>query len=111
VSDTINCPPKQIFLQAAMNTHLSQSLGVGALVGQHGTANWSAVAAMDVSSAIAAIDASEADPAITGRESGANTSPAITAIARSRRIVLWRFTSAKSHGREKIKSLSRLTTS
>jgi hypothetical protein len=81
--------------QAAMKTHLSQSIGAGALVGQHGMslAIWSA----DISSAIAAIDASDAVPAMTGRDSGANTSPAIMKIASSRRMVIWRFTSTKSH--------------
>jgi hypothetical protein len=29
---------------------------------------------------------------MTGRDSGANTKPAITAIASSRRMVIWRFT-------------------
>jgi hypothetical protein len=52
----------------------------------------SAVADMDISSAIAGIDTSGAAPAMTGRDSGANTKPAITAIASSRRMVIWRFT-------------------
>jgi hypothetical protein len=85
--------------QAAMKTHLSQSIGAGALVGQHGMslAISSAIADMDMSPAIADIDASEAVPAMTGRDSGANTSPAIMKIASSRRMVIWRFTSTKSH--------------
>jgi hypothetical protein len=87
-------------MQAAMNTHLSQSIGAGDFEGQHGMsfAISSAIAdidipsGIDISSAIAGIDASEAAPAMTGRDSGANTSPAITKIASSRRMVIWRFT-------------------
>ena len=91
-----------------MKTHLSQSIGAGALVGQHGMslAISSAMADVDMSPAIADIDASEAVPAMTGRDSGANTSPAIMKIASSRRMVIWRFTSAKSHRCAKIESLS-----
>jgi hypothetical protein len=81
--------------QAAMKTHLSQSIGAGALVGQHGMSL--AISDMDMSPAIADIDASEAVPAVTARDSGANTSPAIMKIASSRRIVIWRFTSRNSH--------------
>jgi len=78
-----------------MKTHLSQSIGTGALVGQHGMslAISSAVAEMDISSAIADIAASEAVPAMTGRDNGASTSPAIMKTASSRRMVIWRFTS------------------
>jgi hypothetical protein len=47
---------------------------------------------------------------MTGRDSGANTSPAIMKIASSRRMVIWRFTSTKSHRRVQIDSLPRLTT-
>jgi hypothetical protein len=36
-------------------------------------------------------------PAITGRDNGANANPAIISIASSRRMVIWRFTPAKSH--------------
>ena len=99
-------------MQAAMNTHLSQSIGAGDFEGQHGMSFAissapaeidissaiadmdlsSAVADMDISSAIADIDASEAAPAMTGRDNGANTRPAITEIASSRRMVIWRFT-------------------
>ena len=88
-------PAKHLAVQAAMKTHLSQSIGTGALVGQHGMslAISSAVADMDISSAIADIDASEVMPATRGRENGANTSPAIMKIASSRRMVIWRFTS------------------
>ena len=81
-------------MQAAMNTHLSQSSGVGALAGQHGLSPAiSSIAAEAVmSSAIAVIDASGVAPAMTGRDSGANMSPAITEIASSRRMVIWQRT-------------------
>jgi hypothetical protein len=81
-------------MQAAMKTHLSQSIGAGAFDGQHGMsfAISSAPADIDISSAIAGIDASDAAPAVTGRDNGANASPAITEIASSRRMVIWRFT-------------------
>jgi hypothetical protein len=74
-------------MQADMTAHLSQSTGAGALLGQHGIAPAisSAVADIDISSAIAA---SEGTPAMTGRVSGANTSPAIIRIASSRRMVI-----------------------
>ena len=77
-------------MQAAMNRHLSQSTGAGDLEGQHGMspAISSDVADIDISSAIANIDAAGAMPAMTGRASGANTSPAITEIASSRRMVI-----------------------
>jgi hypothetical protein len=95
-----------------MNTHLSQSTGVGAFDGQQGIsfAVSSAIADMDMSSAIAGTDASEDVPAMTGRENGASTSPAIMTIASSRRMVIWRFTSAKFHKTVQIDSLPRLTT-
>jgi hypothetical protein len=90
-------------MQAAMKTHLSQSIGAGDFAGQHGMSFAissgpadidisSAIADMDISSAIVGIDASEAAPAMTGRDNGANTRPAITEIASSRRMVIWRFT-------------------
>ena len=83
-------PAKHLITQAVMSTHLSQSTGVGALLGQHGMppAVFSAVADTDISSAIADIDASETAPAMTGRENGARTSPAIMKIASSRRMVI-----------------------
>jgi hypothetical protein len=89
--------------QAAMKTHLSQSIGAGALVGQHGMspAISSVIADADISSAVAAIDAV---PAMTGRDNGANTSPAIMKIASSQRMVIWRFTSTKSHRTAQIDS-------
>jgi hypothetical protein len=73
-------PVKHFDMQAAMNTHLPQSIGTGALDGQHGMS-------LAISSVIADGDAS----AITGCEIGANAKPAITRIANSRRIVIWRF--------------------
>ncbi|MEA2831449.1 MAG: hypothetical protein QOF22_2197 [Bradyrhizobium sp.] len=92
-----------------MNTHLSQSIGAGALDGQQGMsfAISPAVADMDVSSAIGA---AEVVPAMTGRDNGATTSPAIIRIASSRRMVIWRFTPTKSHISTQIDSLPRLTT-
>jgi hypothetical protein len=74
-------------MQAAMNTHLSQSTGAGAFEGQQGmsAAISSGIADIDISSDI---DASGVVPAITGRDSGANTSPAIKEIASSRRMVI-----------------------
>jgi hypothetical protein len=99
-------PVKHLVMQAAINTHLSQS--TGALAGQHGMplAISSAVADIAISSAIAAIDPSDGIPAITGRDSGANASPAITKIASSRRMAVWRFTPSKSHRWPEIESLS-----
>jgi hypothetical protein len=70
----------------------------------------SAIADIDVSSAIAAIAESEVVPAMTGRDSGPITNPAIVRIASRRRMVIWRFTSAKSHRTAQIDSLPRLTT-
>lgn len=74
-------------MQAAMNTHLSQSIGAGALAGQHGMspAISSDVADIDISSVI---DASGVVPAMAGPAGGANTSPTITEIASSRRMVI-----------------------
>jgi hypothetical protein len=74
-------------MQAAMKTHLSQSTGAGAFAGQQGMspAISSDIADIDISSAIAA---SGVMPAITGRDSGANISPAIKQIASSRRMVI-----------------------
>ena len=83
-------PEKHFVMQADMTAHLSQSIGAGALVGQHGISP--AIADMDISSAIADIDAGEVAPAMTGGDSGANTSPAIMTIASRRRMVIWRFT-------------------
>jgi hypothetical protein len=81
-------------MQAAIKTHLSQLIGAGALVGQHGMSPVipSAVADVDISSAIADIDWSEGTPAMTGRDSGANVNPAIIRIASSRRMAIWQCT-------------------
>ena len=83
-------PLKHLDMQAAMNTHLSQSIDAGAFEGQHGMslAISSAVAAMDISSAIAGIDTSKAVPAGTGRDSGANVNPAIIRIETNRRMAI-----------------------
>lgn len=98
-------------MQAAMNTHLSQSTGAGALEGQQGMSPaTSSIADIDISSVIADIGPSGVVPAMTGKDSGANTSPAIKEIASSRRMVIWRFTSAKSHRTARIDSPSKLTT-
>jgi hypothetical protein len=105
-------PAKHLVMQAAINTHLPQSIGAAALAGQHGMtlAISSAVADTDMSSAIAGIDASKGMPAMTGRESGANANPAIVRTASSRRMVILHFTSAKSHRMALIDSRPRLTT-
>jgi hypothetical protein len=105
-----------------MNTHLSQPMGAAAFDGQQGMslAIPSVMADADISSAIpdievsdikvSDIEASNIVPAMTGRDSGANTSPAIMKIASSRRMVFLRFTSTKSHRRARIDSLPGLTT-
>jgi hypothetical protein len=106
-------PVKHFDMQAAMNRHLSQPIGAGALAGQHGMslAISSAVADMDISfAAISDIAASGIAPAMTGEDSGANTSPAIKTIASRRRMVIWRFTPPESHRRDQIDSPPRLTT-
>ena len=69
-------------MQLVISTHLSQSTGIGVLVGQHGI-SLAISSAADMSSAIAAIDESEAVPAMTGRGNGPSTSPAIMMIASS----------------------------
>jgi hypothetical protein len=98
-----------MFMQAAMNTHLSQSTAAGALLGQQGIslAIGPAVADNDMSSAVADAAASGVVPAITGRENGANISPAIRKIATSLRMVISRFTTPKSHRWPGIESFSR----
>jgi len=73
--------------QAAMKTHLSQLMGVGAFDGQQGMspAIESAVADTDISSVIADIDSSDVLPAaMAGRATGANASPMITRTATKR---------------------------
>lgn len=90
----VDMPVKHFDMQAVMKTHLSQSIGAGAFDGQHvmSFAISSAMADGDISSVIACIDAWEGASAITGRETGANASPAIIKIASSRRIAKLRFT-------------------
>ena len=96
-------PVKHLDMQAAMYTHLSQSIGAGAFDGQHGmslaisSAMSLAMAAGDTSPAIACIEACEGISAMTGRETGANARPAITRIASSRRMTKVRFTKLDSH--------------
>ena len=94
-------PVKHFDRQVVMKTHLSQSTGAGAFDGQQGMSPVisSAIADMDISSAIADSEASEVAPAMTGEDSGANTSPAILAIASRRRMVIWRFTPQNPTGR------------
>ena len=99
-------PVKQLNMQAAMKTHLSQSTGAGAFDGQHGMspaissvmsfANSVDMADGDISSAIACIEAWDGISAMTGRETGANARPATTRIASSRRMVKFRFTELDS---------------
>jgi hypothetical protein len=105
-------PVKHFDIQAAMNRHLSQSIGAGAFDGQHGMslAISSAIADIDMSFAIPDIAASGIAPAMTGEDSGANTSPAIMTIASRRRMVIWRFTRPESHRIDQNESLPRLTT-
>jgi hypothetical protein len=95
----VEMPVKHMNVQAAMKTHLSQPTGAGAFDGQHGmsVAISSVAAEDDISSAIACIDTSEEVSAMTGRETGANTRPAITRIASSRRMAKLRFTRQNSH--------------
>jgi hypothetical protein len=99
-------------MQLVISTHLSQSIDIGALVGQHGMslANSSAVADIGISSPIADIDTSEVVPAMTGRDNGASTSPAIMTIASSRRMVIWQFTPQNPTEPLKLKALLGLTT-
>jgi hypothetical protein len=94
----VGMPTKPRDVHAAMKTHLSQPTGVGAFDGQHGMslAISSVMAGGDIPSVIACTDASEDISAMTGRETGANASPAITKIASSRRMVKFRFTELES---------------
>ncbi len=91
-------PVKHLDMQAAMNTHLSQSTGIGAFDGQHGIslAISSVMADGDISSAIGCIEAWEDGSAMTGRATGANARPAITRTASSRRMVKVGFTDLDS---------------
>ena len=98
-------------MQMAIKTHLSQPMGAGAFDGQHGISSIiaSAAAGADISSAIADIDASGIDtsdmePAMADRANGARTSPAITEIASSRRMMIWRFTPQNRTDASKLKA-------
>jgi hypothetical protein len=94
-------PAKKTDAQAAMQTHLSQSTGIGAFDGQHGI-SLAISSAMpiadisdgDISSAIARSEPCEDVAAMTGRETGASARPAIISTASSRRMVDLRCTRA-----------------
>lgn len=99
-------PAKYADPQAAMKTHLSQSIGDAAFDGQHGislaissivSADISEDAISDgvISSAIACPEGRLA--AIAGRETGANARPAIIRIASNRRMAKCGFTDSNSH--------------
>lgn len=92
-------PAKHFDMHAAMRTHLSQPTGAAALDGQQGMsfAISSVSAEPDVSSAISCIDTVKDVSAIAGRDNGANTTPAITRIASSRRMAGLLFTNVVSH--------------
>ena len=102
-------PAKHTEPQAAMKTHLSQSIGAGAFDGQHGmslaissivsVADISDAAISDgvISSATACCDVCDDVAAITGRAAGANARPAIISIASNRRMAKFRFTRPNSH--------------
>ena len=95
--------------QAAMKTHLSQSIGDGDFDGQHGMspAISSIMAESDISdaaisdgvisSAAACCVVCDDVAAITGRAAGANARPAIISIASNRRMAKFRFTRQNSH--------------
>ena len=99
-------PTKNWLMQAAMSTHLSQSIGAGALEGQHGMspAISSDVADIDISSAIADIGASEGVTVMTDRDNGANTSPTIKETASRRDMVVWQFTPQRPIDTKKLKA-------
>jgi hypothetical protein len=115
---TADMPEKNVFMQTAMRRHFSQSLGAGAFDGQQGMplaissvadpsiADPSIVDGAANSSGIAAITPAGGASAMTGRDNGANATPAITTIAASWRMVIRRFISPKSHMRAQIESLS-----
>jgi hypothetical protein len=81
-------PVKHFDMQTAINTHLLQSNG--APDGQHGIslAISSVMADGDISSAVASVETPEAGAAMTGRETGANTRPAIIKTARRWRMAI-----------------------
>jgi|ERR1700730_2743405 len=86
--------------------HLSQSIGAGALDGQHGMSPVisSATADIDISLGIVDVERPEGTAAMTGRDSGANANPAIIRIASSRRMANWRFTPQNPTDAEKLKA-------
>jgi hypothetical protein len=91
---------KHVELQAAMNRHLSQPIGDGALVGQHGmssaiSSGIAAMSACDIASGIGCIEVSAEGSAITGRETGAAARPAIIKTASRRRMVNLRITGTR----------------
>ena len=106
-------PVEHVFMQTAMRRHISQSIGIGAFDGQQGmplaissVADPSTVDDAANPSDIAAIVSAGGDPAMTGRDNGANATPAIKTIAAIWRMVIRLFISPKSHMRAQIESLS-----
>lgn len=90
-------PVKHFDMQAAMNTHLSQSTGIGAFDGQHGISlAIPSVMVGDILSA-ACIDIAEDVAAITGDDIGPNARPAITIAASIWRMTKTTFTALTSH--------------
>lgn len=79
-------PAKQMDMQAAMKTHLSQPISPRAFDGQHAISFAISSIVMELSSAVADIETSKTVAAMTGRESGAKARPTITRIASSRRM-------------------------
>lgn len=92
-------PAKHFDMHAAMRTHLSQPTGTAVPDGQQGMsfAISSVSAEPDVSSAIGCIDMVKGVSAIAARDNGANTTPAITKTASSRRMAELLFTNVASH--------------
>ena len=95
-------PVKHLDMQAAIYTHLSQSIGAGAFDGQHGmslaiSSAESVARLLAMSFAMACIEAWEGVSAMTGRDTGANARPAITRVANRRRMAKLQFTELTSH--------------
>jgi hypothetical protein len=88
-------PANDIDMQAAINTHLSQSTGAGAFDGQHGISS-------DIDAIFMAADTAEF--AAAGMVNGAVTNPAIRKIASSREMRSDGFTTASSHIRSQMGS-------
>jgi hypothetical protein len=86
-------PVKHLDAQAAMKTHLSQSVDAGALEGQHGISF--AVTSVGDTRSGACIDMSEAAAAMTGWATGAKARPAIIKTASSLRMAEAIFTTLK----------------